>query len=114
MLMEALAGVAVTTAFALASRTANGAPFIAILVAVILAAGVSGYQEPSAMWVWVHAPIIMWPELLALPIVLATCRGFECGGVAGFLILASLFTAVLVGVSFCGFLVRRRVARPRG
>ena len=97
-----------------ASHSTNGATFIAALGAVLLAAAVAGYLEPSAKRVWIHPLLIMSPEIIALPLALLTCHGFECGGVIGFLIFANLFTLGLVGLSFAVFYVRRWITRSTG
>src|SRR6476660_9928952 len=75
-----------------ASHSTNGATLIAALGVVLLGAAVAGYLEPSAKRVWIHPLLIMSPELIALPVALLTCHGFECGGIIGFLIFANLFT----------------------
>jgi hypothetical protein len=85
--------------------------FIAALGVVLLAAAVAGYLEPSSKRVWIHSLLIMAPEIIALPIAILTCHGFECGGMIGFLILANLFTLGLVGLSFAVFYVRHRITR---
>jgi len=97
-----------------ASHTTNGATLIAVLGAVLLATAVSGYMEPSAKRVWIHPLLIMSPEIIALPFALLTCRGFECGGMIGFLIFANLFTLGLVVLSFAVFYARRWIARSSG
>jgi hypothetical protein len=112
LLADLIIGCIVLGAIVRASHSTNGAAFIAALGTVVLAAVVAGYLEPSAKWVWIHPLLIMAPELIALPIAFFTCRGFECGGVIGFLIFASLFTIVLEGLSFAAFYVTRRVTRP--
>jgi hypothetical protein len=111
VLADLFVGVSAVVAFVFASHRTNGAWLIAIFVVLLLAAGMSGYLEPSAKRVWVHAFIIMSPELIALPCVLLTCRGFECAGIAAFLGVASLFTFVLVALSFAAFFIRRRISR---
>ncbi|HLY17075.1 MAG TPA: hypothetical protein VKR61_07610 [Bryobacteraceae bacterium] len=107
MLVEALVGVAAAAGFVLASRIASPVALIPIPVVLLIAASVGGYLEPSAKRVWLHAPAFMLPELIALPVVLATCRGFECAGFAAFLMAASLFTLVMMGASFLAFRARR-------
>jgi len=87
-----------------ASHSTNGAIFFAPLGAVLLAAAVAGYLEPSEKRVWIHPLLIMSPEVIALPLAFLTCHGFECGGMIGFLIFANLFTLGLVGLSFSVFL----------
>ena len=97
-----------------ASHSANEATFIAALGAVLLAAALAGYLEPSAKRVWIHPLLIMSPEIIALPLALLACHGFECGGMIGFLIFANLFTLGLVGLSFAVFYVRRCITRSTG
>ena len=64
-------GVSAVVAFVFASHRTNGAWPIAIFVVLLLAAGMSGYLEPSAKRVWVHAFTIfagmmfVWPTLAA-------------------------------------------------
>ena len=70
--------------------------------------GSQGYFEPSAKRVWCHALLIMWPEVLALPVALMTCKGHGCAGFVAFLFLASLFTLILMAASFGAFFIRRR------
>jgi len=111
MLADVLAGVLAIVGFVFASHTPNGVWFIAIFSAVFLASGAAGYMETSAKRVWIHAPLIMSPELIALPIVLLTCHGFECAGFIGFAVFASLFTLILVPVSLAGFYIRRRITQ---
>jgi hypothetical protein len=101
-------------AFVGASKSTNGALLIAVLGGLLLAAGAGGYLEPSAKRVWIHPLVIMSPELIALAFALLTCHGFECEGMVGFLIVASLFTLVLVGLAFAAFYVRRWVTRSSG
>jgi hypothetical protein len=111
---DVLVGVAAVAGFVFASRNGNAAGAIllaTVCVGLLISAGIAGYWEPSPKWVWLHPLLIMSPELIALPVVLLTCKGFECGGLIGFLIMASLFTAVLIVFSVVGFLFRRRTGR---
>jgi hypothetical protein len=59
-------------------------------------------------YTFLTALLIMWPELLALPVALMTCKGYGCAGFVAFLFLASLFTLILMAVSFGAFFIRRR------
>jgi hypothetical protein len=111
---DLVVGCTTLGAFVAASHWENGATFIAILCAVLLAVAVAGYLEPSAKRVWIHPLLIMWPEIIALPVAVLTCRGFECGGMIGFLIFVNLFTLGLVGLSFAVFYVRRWITRSSG
>ena len=99
LLADLIIGCIVLGATVRASHSTNGAAFVAALGTVVLAAVVAGYLERSAKWAWIHPLLIMAPELIALPAAFFTCHGFECGGVIGFLIFASLFTIVLEGLS---------------
>jgi hypothetical protein len=112
ILADAVVSMAAIAGFFLASHSTRPAWLIAIGIGLIVAAAVSGYLEPSGKTVWIHAPIIMAPELIALPFAFATCRGFECAGITAFLFMAGLFTLVLVGISYCAFFIRRRITRP--
>jgi hypothetical protein len=87
----------------------NGSGFFAIVIGLALvgAAGLAGNREPNAKWVVIHPVVMMAPELIAFPFALATCRGFECGGLIAFLAAASLATLVLIAVAFAGFGLRR-------
>lgn len=94
-------------AFVGASHSTNGMGLIVAFGAVFLAAAVAAWMEPSAKRVFIHPVLIMLPELIALPAAALTCHGFECGGIIAFLILAGLFTFILVGVSFATFYLKR-------
>ena len=56
---------------------------------------------------------MMCLELIALPAAALTCKSFECAGDIAFLMMASLFAFVLVGFSYVGFAIRRRVLASR-
>ena len=58
--------------------------------------------------------MIMSPELFALPVAFLTCHGHGCAGLIAVLILANLFTFLLVGLSFAVFYVKRRIVRSGG
>ena len=108
---DLLTGIVATGGFVLASRCSNSGPawiFISAGVLLLLAAVLAGYHEPSAKRVWIHPPLIMSPELSALPAAYFTCKGFECAGVIAFLMLASLFAGVLIVFSYVGFALKRR------
>jgi len=70
--------------------------------------------EQSAKKVWIHPLVMMSPEVIALPAALLSCHGHGCAGVIAVLILANLFTLVLLGLSFAVFYVRRRLVRSGG
>src|ERR1700752_3319983 len=109
---DLLTGIVATGGFVLASRCSNSGAawiFISAGVLLLLAAVLAGYHEPSAKRVWIHAPLMMSPELIALPAAYFTCKGFECAGVIAFLMLASLFAGVLIVFSYVGFALKRRV-----
>jgi hypothetical protein len=97
--------------FVAAHRNENsGYSLFAILCGLVVAAGLAGYFEPLATRVWIHAILIMFPLLVALPFALMTCKGHGCVGLAMFLSIASLFALiVLVAVSFAAFFIRRRL-----
>ena len=57
---------------------------------------------------------MMSPEVIALPAALLSCQGHGCAGVIAVLILANLFTLVLLGLSFAVFYVRHRLVRSGG
>ena len=114
ILADILVACAALGAVVGASRSPNGAWLVVILGGLLLAAVLAGYREPFARRVWIHPLVIMSPVLIALPVALLTCRGFECGGIIGFLMAASLFTLVLLGGAFVAFYVGRRITRPDG
>jgi hypothetical protein len=97
------------------SRTgsANPAFVIGALGAQLIAVAVMAWLEPSAKMVWIHALVIMLPELIALPVAILTCRGHGCVGGIVMLILANLITLLLVALSYAIFYIRRRMARSR-
>lgn len=111
LLADLLVGLAAAAGFVLASKHEPGVEAVAVLVILLAAAVLTGYLEPSAKRVWIHPLVIMSPELVALPVAVLTCKGFECGGVIAFLTVASLFAFVLIGVSFAAFFVRRWMSR---
>src|SRR5258708_36862557 len=92
----------VTLSLIAASRSGSGsgAWLVGAISALLLAAGVAGYLEQSAKKVWIHPLVIMAPEVIALPVALLTCRGHGCTGMIAILIIANLFTLVLLGLSF--------------
>jgi hypothetical protein len=98
-------------AFFIVSHSGNGAALIGIIGALLFAAGLAGYREPSAKHLWIHPLVMMSPELIALPVAALGCHGHGCAGVIAFLIATNLFTLVLLGLSFAVFYVRRRLAR---
>lgn len=105
--VDFLVGIFAIAAFLFLSKTGSGVLAITIALALLLAAGLAGYQEPTAKWVVLHPVVMMAPELIAFPVALATCRGFECQGIIAFLGLASLATVVLAVAAFAGFGIRR-------
>jgi len=115
VLAEVLIGIATTGGFVHASRSSDSnATWILITACVLLlvVAVLAGYYEPSAKRVWIHAPIMMSLELIALPGAALTCKSFECAGAIAFLMIASLFACVLVGFSYIGFALRRKTGIP--
>ena len=111
---EVLSGMVGTGGFVLASRRSDSDSallLIATCVFLVMVAVLTGYYEPSAERVWIHPPLIMSLELIALPAAYFTCKGFECGGVIGFLIMTSLFACLLIVFSYIGFAFKRRVSR---
>jgi hypothetical protein len=108
---DAAVRIAAIAGFFLALHSAKPAPLIAIGIGLIIASGVGGYLESAAKRVWIHAPNIMAPELIALPFALATCRGFDCAGITAFLVMASLFTLISAGISCCAFYIRAATSR---
>ncbi len=112
---DVLVGLLATSGFALSSKSEKTGPYILAVSACLIVwwAFRAGYREASARWVWAHGPLLLLPELVALPVALLTCRGFECAGVIGFLMAASLFSLVLMVLSYVGFFVQRRTARAR-
>lgn len=111
---EVLLGLAATGGFVLASRSSDpNSPWLLIATGVflVMVAVLAGYYEPSAKRVWIHSPLIMSLELIALPAAYFTCKGFECGGVIGFLIMASLLACLLIVFSYVGFAFKRRSSR---
>ena len=113
VMAEMLVGIVTTGGFVLASRSSDSnATWILVTVCgfLLLVAVLAGYYEPLARRVWVHAPIMMCLELIALPVAVFTCKSFECAGVIAFLTMASLFACVLVGCSYIGFALKRRLA----
>jgi hypothetical protein len=103
---DVIVGLSVIAGFVAASHGSTPL-FFATCGLLVVAAGTAGYFEPVAKRVWIHAVLQMWPELVALPFALATCRGFECGGFIAFLAMACASTVVLIVVSFVGFALRR-------
>ena len=91
LVTELIIGVAALFGFMAILHSAYGAndwwAVIFFFSVVILAAGASGYSEPSAKMVWLHAPIMMLPELIGLPLVL-TCHSFMCAPAAFLLFVA--------------------------
>lgn len=113
---DILIGIATAGGFVLASRSSGtNAAWILIIACGLLfvIAVLAGYYEPSAKRVWMHAPIIMSLELIALPAAALTCKSFECAGVIAFLTMASLFALVLIGCSYIGFALKRKVLASR-
>jgi hypothetical protein len=109
---EVLAGVCASGGFIFASRSNEiGANRLLLITGVLLLifAVIAGFCEPFLKRVWVHALLIMSPELIALPVVSLSCRGFECAGGIAFLMMASLFTVGLIAFSFVGFAVRAKL-----
>ncbi len=109
-LADLVVGIAAVGGFIAASKNGETAAYwlIAVACGLLMSAIMAGYFEPSAKRVWCHAPLIMWPELLALPVALMTCKGHGCAGFVAFLFLASLFTLILMAASFGAFFIRRR------
>jgi hypothetical protein len=109
-LADLVVGIAAVGGFIAASKNGETAGYwlIAVACVLLISAIMAGYFEPSAKRVWCHALLIMCPELLALPVVLITCKGHGCAGFVAFLFLASLFTLILMAASFGAFFIRRR------
>jgi hypothetical protein len=107
IILDLLVSISAIAAFVVLSKNGSGFLAIAIGLALIAAAGFAGNREPNAKWVVIHPVVMMAPELIAFPFALATCRGFECGGVIAFLAAISLSTLVLIVVAFAGFGLRR-------
>ena len=109
---DVLAGVCASAGFIFASRSneigANRLLLITCILLLILAA-IAGFCEPFLKRVWIHAVLIMSPELIALPVVSLSCRGFECAGGIAFLMMASFFTIGLIAFSFLGFALRAKL-----
>jgi hypothetical protein len=55
----------------------------------ILAAILAGYFEPFAKRVWIHALLLLLPELVALPVAILTCKGHGCVASIVFLAVAT-------------------------
>ena len=111
---EVLVGVLTTGGFVLASRTSDSTSvwlLISACVVLVAVAVLAGYYEPSVKRVWMHPLLIMSLELIALPAAYFTCKGFECGGVIGFLIMTSFFACLLIVFSYVGFAFKRRASR---
>jgi hypothetical protein len=110
---DVVAGICAAGGFVLASRgneiAANRLLLITCILLLVLAA-IAGFCEPFLKRVWIHAVLIMSPELIALPVVSLSCRGFECAGAIVFLMAASFFTVGLIAFSFVGFTVRAKLA----
>ena len=82
----------------------------AIPCSVLIAAILAGYFEPFAKRVWIHALLLMLPELVALPVVVLTCKGHGCVASIVFLAVAIPSTFVLIAVSYAAFFIRRKRA----
>jgi hypothetical protein len=108
---DLIVAVASVCGFVFSSHTANGTWLILVLGAVFLAICLAAFFESSAKRVWIHPLLIMSPEIVAFPIVFLTCRGFECGGIIGFLAFASAFDLILIGISYAVFYTKRAVVR---
>ena len=89
LILDFLVSISAIAAFVLWSKSGSVALGITIGLALLVAAGLAGYREPAAKWVVIHPIVMMSPELTALPVVLVTCRGFECQGFVAFLAIAS-------------------------
>src|SRR5258708_23626465 len=96
----------VTLSLIAASRTGSGAWLVGAISALVLAVGVAGYLEQSAKRVWIHPILMMSPEGIALPVALLSCHGHGCAGMIAVLILAHLFTLVLLVLSFAVLYLR--------
>ena len=82
LLAEVLLGVVTTGGFVLASRSSDSSAawlLISACVLLVLVAVLAGYYEPLAKRVWIHSPLIMALELIALPAAAITCRGLSVG-----------------------------------
>src|SRR5260370_41424868 len=101
-----------TASFIIASHGST-AWFIETIGGLLLWVVAAACLEPSAKMVWVHPLLIMLPELVALPAISLTCHGFECAGIIAFLVLASVSSILLVGISFAVFYIRRWIMRSR-
>ena len=87
VLADLVVGIAAVVGFIAASKNGEtgGYWLIAVACGLLMSAIMAGYFEPSAKRVWCHALLIMWPELLALPVALMTCKGHGCAGFVAFL-----------------------------
>lgn len=94
----------------LSAAHANPTPWLGSSVGIFaIAALVSGYYEPSARRVIVHPFLLMLPAIIGSLWAFSTCRGFECGGTIGMVLIASLLTFVLLGLALAAFFARRRL-----
>jgi hypothetical protein len=107
IVLDFLVSISAIAALIALSKTGSAVLAIGIGLGLLLAAGFAGYREPAAKWVVIHPVVMMSPVLVAFPVALATCRGFECQGIIAILAAASLATVVLVAVAFAGFGLRR-------
>ena len=109
-------GICAAGGFILASRSnefgANRLLISTCALLLVLAAA-AGFCEPSLKRVWIHALLIMSPELIAFPVVSLSCRGFECAGAIAFLMLASFFAVGLIPASFLGFAIRAKLCEAQ-
>ena len=107
---DVLLGLAAVALLVMASRHAQSVPWLIACVSVVITAAlVAGYYEPSAKRVIIHPFLVMAPEIVVFPLAFFTCRGFECGAIIGVMMVASLFTFVLVALAFAAFFVRRQL-----
>jgi len=83
---------------------------IAIPCSVSIAAILAGYFEPVAKRVWIHALLLLLPELVALPVAVLTCKGHGCVASIVLLAVAIPSTLVLIAISYAAFFIRRRPA----
>jgi hypothetical protein len=84
---------------------------VSICLGMLVAGGLlAGFREPHLAIAWVHALIIMAPELVLMPIILFSCHGFECTPLRYTVVYASAFTVPLAILSSAAAYARQRMA----
>jgi hypothetical protein len=111
VLADLIVGIVAVFGLIAASHSPKTIWVILVLIWITAGALAGGFYETSAKRVWIHAPVMMILELVALPYFIVTCRGFECGSLIAVLIFVNLGIPVLVCVSFAGFFLRRYLTR---